>query len=62
MAVHTSIVITERPARKRRRPTRLAAAVLAVAALAVVLPDAARRWNRAGRGTPVPECARPGAG
>ncbi|WP_406076562.1 DUF2182 domain-containing protein [Streptomyces virginiae] len=44
MAVLTGIVITERLARTPRRPTRLAAAVLAVAALAVLLPDTAWRW------------------
>ncbi|WP_328965251.1 DUF2182 domain-containing protein [Streptomyces virginiae] len=44
MAVLTGIVLTERLARKPRRPTRLAAAALAAAALAVVLPDAAWRW------------------
>ncbi|MER6251509.1 DUF2182 domain-containing protein [Streptomyces sp. NPDC001584] len=44
MAVLTGIVMTERLARKPRRPTRLAAAVLAAAALAVVLTAAGRRW------------------
>ncbi|MGW6852717.1 hypothetical protein ACWGCK_28755 [Streptomyces virginiae] len=62
MAVLTGIVLTERLARTPRRPTRLAAAVLAVAALAVLLPDTARRWSERGRGASAPECARPGAG
>ncbi|MCX4804189.1 DUF2182 domain-containing protein [Streptomyces sp. NBC_01214] len=43
MAVLTGIVMTERLARKPRRPTRLAAAALAAASLAVALP-AAGRW------------------
>ncbi|WP_051782152.1 MULTISPECIES: DUF2182 domain-containing protein [unclassified Streptomyces] len=43
-ALLTGIVMTERLARKPRRPTQLAAAVLAAAAVAVVLPDAAWRW------------------
>lgn len=44
MAVLTGIVMTERLARKPRRPTHLAAAVLAAAALAVALPAAGWRW------------------
>ncbi|MFA7763558.1 DUF2182 domain-containing protein [Streptomyces sp. NRRL S-448] len=44
MAVLTGIVMTERLARKPRRPTHLAAAVLAAAALAVALAAAGWRW------------------